>query len=93
MENKNYTHCWRSVKGVKEGLIGPRGNIKVRSFPGATLDDMIDYLRPLLRKRPDRVLLHAATNNAISHDSNEIIQKILDVKAFIENELKKGVHS
>ena len=97
-KSKSAVHTWRKgstlivgdsmLGGVKEGLIGPRGNIKVRSFPGATLDDMIDYLRPLLRKRPDRVLLHAATNNAISHDSHEIIQKILDVKAFIENEVK-----
>ena len=74
--------------GVKEGLIGPRGNMKVRSFPGATLDDMIDYLRPLLRKKPDRVILHAATNDAVNHGPDEIIKKILNVKTFIEREVK-----
>ena len=97
-KSKSAVHTWRKgttlivgdsmLGGVKEGLIGPRGNMKVRSFPGATLDDMIDYLRPLLRKKPDRVLLHAATNDAINHNANDIIQKILDVKAFIENEVK-----
>ena len=63
--------------------------MKVRSFPWATLDDMIDYLHPLLRKGPDRALLHAATNDAIRHDSHKIIQKIPDVKAFIEDEVKE----
>ena len=97
-KSKSAVHTWRKgttlivgdsmLGGVKEGLIGPRGNMKVRSFPGATLDDMVDYLRPLLRKKPDRVLLHAATNDAINHNANDIIQKILDVKAFIENEVK-----
>ena len=95
---KSAVHTWRKgttlivgdsmLGGVKEGLIGPRGNMKVRSFPGATLDDMIDYLRPLLRKKPDRVLLHAATNDAVNHGPDEIIKKILNVKAFIENEVK-----
>ena len=74
--------------GVKKRLIRPQGNMKVRSFPWATLDNMIDYLHPLLRKGPDRALLHAATNDAINHDSHEIIQNILDVKAFIDNKVE-----
>ena len=44
----------------------------------------------LIRKRPDRVVPHAAMNDAINYDSHEIIQKILDVKAFIENEVKES---
>ena len=74
--------------GIQERLIGPRGNIKVRSFPGANTDDMKDYIRPLLRKCPDRVVLHVGTNDAIQYSPDEIVQRILSVKTFIEHELK-----
>ena len=72
---KSFFHTWRKgttlivddrmLGGVKEGLIGPHGNMKVRSFPGATLDDMIDYLRPLLRRKPNRVLPGPALRGAV----------------------------
>ena len=74
--------------GVQERLIGPRGNIKVRSFPGASSNDMKDYIRPLLRKCPDRIVLHVGTNDAIQSSPEEIVQNILSVKLFIEHELK-----
>ena len=28
-------------------------NVKVKNFPGATIDDMYDYIKPLLKKYPD----------------------------------------
>ena len=74
--------------GVQERLIGPRGNIKVRSFPGANSDDMKDYIRPLLRKCPEKIVLHVGTNDAIESSPEEIVEKIVSVKSFIESKLE-----
>ena len=58
-KSKSAVHTWRKgttlivgdsmLGGVKEGLIQTLGNIKVKSFPRATLDDMIVHVRPLVR--------------------------------------------
>ena len=35
------------------------GNVKVRAHPGATVIDMQDYLKPISRKQPPHLILHA----------------------------------
>ena len=35
----------------------------VRSFPGATTDDMEYFVKPVLRNEPDNVVLHVGTND------------------------------
>ena len=36
----------------------------VKSFPGAaTIEDMEDFVKPLLRKKPDNEVLHIGTND------------------------------
>ena len=42
--------------GIEEPRMGPKRN--VRSFPGATIADMFQYIVPLLRKKPSRVVAH-----------------------------------
>ena len=37
--------------------------VVVKSFPGATIEDMEDFVKPLLRKKPDNVVLHIGTND------------------------------
>ena len=39
-------------------------NSKVRVFLGANVDDMYDYLTPLLKKKPTNIILHIGSNNA-----------------------------
>ena len=59
-------------------------NVKVRSFPGVKIDDMFYYLVPLLEKNPDYVTVHVGTNNAVDHQSSDIISKIFKLKEFIQ---------
>ena len=37
--------------------------VYVKSFPGATVEDMADYVRPTMKRSPDLIVLHAGTNN------------------------------
>ena len=59
--------------------------IKVRPFPGALVDDMYDYLRPLLKKNPANIILHIGSNDAPSKSADEIAIEIENLKSFIQN--------
>ena len=37
--------------------------IKVHCFPGTTVSDMEDYLKPLIKKRQAKIILHCGTND------------------------------
>ena len=53
------------INGVlEEGLCGGGRNVKVRNFPGATVDDLNHHIIPLLQKKPSHIIVHAETNDA-----------------------------
>ena len=37
--------------------------VKVSSFLGANIEDMEDFLTPIMRRKPDKIMLHVGTNN------------------------------
>ena len=55
-------------------------NVSVRSFPGATSEDMLDYCKPLINKKPDVFILHVGTN--------DLTKKVNNTKENIVNILK-----
>ena len=52
------------VAGLREYKMSNRKSVKVRSFPGARINDMFYYAVPLLRKKPDKIIIHIGTNDA-----------------------------
>ena len=38
-------------------------SVKIRFHPGATTDDIIDYVRPSARKKLDLIIIHTDTND------------------------------
>ena len=72
------------INGIREEhLSGKNGVVKVRNFPGATIEDMQHNLVPILERNPCRLILHVGTNNAESGISKEILDKLLKLKTFI----------
>ena len=58
---------------------------KVHAFPGATTEDMFDFVRPLAYRSPDYLIIHAATNDLIDFTAKDIISNFQDiVKTIIE---------
>jgi 3-methyladenine DNA glycosylase AlkC len=55
------------------------------SFPGATVEDMVDFVKPIIRKRPKKIILHVGTNNLKRDNPKKIGKKIID----LANDLKK----
>ena len=76
------------ISGINEHRLSYRGRkVKVRSFPGATTKDMHDYIKPLLKKAPDNIILHIGTNDTVNYTSRAVLDNILSLKTFIEKSL------
>ena len=52
---------------IVKHLTGPgiwkKNNIKIKTNPGATTEDIIDYIKPSIRKKPDFLLVYSGTND------------------------------
>ncbi|KAM7428713.1 hypothetical protein ABFA07_020349 [Porites harrisoni] len=57
----------------------------VKAFPGATVEDMSDYIMPSLRRKPEEVILHVGTNNLKSSEPREIAEGIVNLGLKIQN--------
>ena len=58
----------------------------VKSFPGATIEDMEDFVKPLLRKKPDNVVLHIATNDLNTQEPRLTVEGIVNLALQIEGD-------
>ena len=65
------------IKYVKGQEVSRYDSVKVRSHPGATADDFIDYIRPTVRRKPVLIIIHSGTNNIQSNVNT--LQKIRKV--------------
>ena len=64
--------------GIEESRLGPKR--KVRSFPGATIEDMSQYIVPLLRKKPSHVVAHVSTNDASFSTAKQIADDLFKLQ-------------
>ena len=78
------------ILGINEKRSSKKYPVKVCPFPGASANDMHHYLRPLLQKCPDTVILHVGTNNCVNESSSIVLDKILNLKTFIQNSLPQS---
>ena len=70
------------IKYVNGREVSRNDPVKVRSYPGATTDDFIDYVRPTVRKKPNLIIIHTGTND-IQNNVNTL-QKIRKVISSIK---------
>ena len=61
--------------------------VKVRKYPGATSTDIVDHLKPTLRKKPSEIIIHAGTND-ITNDINYLNNVKKMVKLIRESDDK-----
>lgn len=51
------------IQNIRGWSISKSNKMFVRSFPGATTDDTEYFVKPVLRNKPDNVVLHVGTND------------------------------
>ena len=65
-------------------------SVKIRSHPGATTKDLIDYVRQTARKKPKMMVIHSGTND-LTYKVNTL-QKIRKViNAIKENDVNNEI--
>ena len=74
------------VSSLKEALFSnKKHHVKVRSSRGATVKDMFDYIKGILKQNPDYVVLHVGTNSTKDVSSRVILDKLLQLKTAVLN--------
>ena len=91
--NNNTVPAWKKgttfiagdsiLSGLKESKMSQKRLIKVRTFPGATFQDMKFFVVPHLKKKPDNIIIHVGTNNAPHSSSYETFHEIQSLRNFI----------
>ena len=62
------------VNGIDEKRLSKKhGNVKVFHFSGARIEDISQYITPIIKKQPDYLILHVGTNNATTNTSKKIV--------------------
>ena len=51
----------------EEGLSDDRYKVKVKNHSGAITEDICDFIKPEVRKKPDIIIVHAGTNGITSN--------------------------
>ena len=68
------------LNGIHERGLTKKHNVKVKAHGGATTRDMIDHIKPVLRRAPDTIILHSGTNDLTSSVSTiEQMEEILKI--------------
>ena len=75
------------LNGLIEENISKQYNVRIRKFPGATVDDLNYHVHPILRKKPKHIIIHIGTNDATHSTSREILDKLLKLKTLIKEAL------
>ena len=62
--------------------------VQVSTFPGCTILDMADHVKPIQRKRPDKLILHVGTNSLKSREtSTKHAEEIISLAESVKNTL------
>ena len=77
------------IRDIDERRLSGKGRniVKVRVFLGASVDDMNDHIKPLLKKHPENIILHIGTNSCSFEKSQITLDKILSLKHNIKKVL------
>ena len=76
------------VNGIDEKRLSKKhGNVKVFHFSGARIEDINQYIIPIIKKQPDYLILHVATNDATTNTTKKIVNDLLILKSNISKQL------
>ena len=65
------------LNGIDRSLLSQKWLVKVRQFPGATITDICDHLKSVLKRHPEFFVLHIGTNDTSKYMPNEIVDRVL----------------
>ena len=76
------------VNGIDENQLSKKhGNVKVFHFSGPRIEDINQYIIPIIKKQPDYLILHVSTNDSATNTSKKIVDDLLILKSNISKQL------
>ena len=73
----------RNIIGKK---LSRNQNVNAFSFSGATIDDMVDFAKPVIKRKPKKIILHVGTNNLKMDQPKKIKNKVAGLVDSIKAE-------
>ena len=71
------------MKEVKGHLLSTKKEtVVVKTFSGATIQQMYDYVNPTLEMEPDQIIIHVGTNNLKKREDNQEVAKDIIILAL-----------
>ena len=74
------------LNGLSEQGLRKRHNVKIRAHSGATSLDIKDHIRPIIRRKPDCVLIHCGTNDLTKKDPINTTETIKEIIPEVKKE-------
>ena len=74
------------LKHLQGWKLSDINNHVVKGFAGATIEDMDDYLKPVIRKEPERIVLHIGTNDLRNLSPEQVAKGITNLCSQINEE-------
>ena len=71
------------ITGIDKKRLSKNLLVKVHDFRGGTVADINHHIIPILKKKPDVIILHVATNDSLSRTSREVLDDLLQLKSAI----------
>ena len=74
------------LNGIMDEGLRKDHNVQVKRHPGATSRDIMDYVRPIIRKKPDCIIIHAGTNDLTSRDKIDMLNNYSEIIEQAKND-------
>ena len=72
---------------VRKRSCGQGHLVKIKLFPGSTVDNLSHHIIPIIRKQPTNMIIDIGTNDSPSSASREIQHNLLKLKSLINEKL------
>ncbi|XP_068680373.1 uncharacterized protein [Montipora foliosa] len=74
------------LKNLRGHKMSKVSQVKVSTFSGCTTKDLCDHVKPILRKKPDRLIIHVGTNSLRESSSpTACAQEIIELARSAKN--------
>ena len=78
------------LNGIFEEGMQKHHNVKLNRHPGATTTDLVDYVKPVIPKKPDCFIVHKGSNDLTNREGVNTIQNL---KLIIEEAKQLSPHT
>ena len=81
------------VKNLQGNKMSRRRKVKIWTFPGSTTSDMKEYVKPLLKRKPEEIILHVGTNSLRDLDVKACADEIIELARSVGSSVKVSISS